>query len=172
MLHLPQSTNMLEAQGATIAVGQLLGRTSECSALKNPAPTPALGAASARPQGPVIGVDRFRSLVRPDMAEPGPIVVGRSTTVSSRSRFGKADAQRRDDLVAERPRPRTTAPFAHREAVYLRHASETIARSANRRAPPPRVLSDRQHALQHASARTRWPAVILLTAGRMPDRNP
>jgi len=60
---------MLEARGATIALGQLLGRTSECSASKNPAPTPALGAASARPQGPVIGVDRFRSLVRPDIAD-------------------------------------------------------------------------------------------------------
>jgi putative addiction module component (TIGR02574 family) len=34
MLRLPQSTNMLVAQGATIALGQLLGRTSECSAFR------------------------------------------------------------------------------------------------------------------------------------------
>jgi hypothetical protein len=46
----------------------------------------------------------------------------------------------------------------------------TIAKSANRRAPPRRALSDRRHALQRASART-GSAVMLLTADPVPDQD-
>jgi hypothetical protein len=46
----------------------------------------------------------------------------------------------------------------------------TIAKSASRRAPPRRAPSDRQQALQRASART-GSALILLTADPVPDQD-
>jgi len=109
---------------------------------------------------------------RSSSCRSSPRSEGPCPTLSSWSHLGKADAQRRHALVTERPRPRTTAPFANREVECIRHSSMTIAMTANRRARRRRVLSDRQHALQLASARTGLYVLTLFTSAPVSDQDP